>query len=257
MKFVAFERVKQGTGASRRLRNTGRTPGIVYGGDGQPQLIELDHNALWHALKKETFHSTVLEMELAGKSDQVLLRDVQMHPYKQLVQHIDFQRVDARTKLHMKVPLHYTNAEESQAVKFEHCVVNHVMSELDISCLPGDLPEFIAVDLSGLTKGVSLHLNDITLPKGVTAVMRGKVNPVLVSVVVTKAEAEEPDAAAAGAAPAADAKAAPAAKGDAKGADAKGADAKGGDAKSGPAGKSPAGKAPAGKAPAAKSSGKK
>ena len=216
MKFVAFERAKQGTGASRRLRNSGKTPGIVYGGEGQPQLIELDHNALWHALKKETFHSTILEMELAGKTTKVLLRDVHYHPYKQLVQHIDFQRVDAKTKLHMKVPLHYVNAEESQAVKFEHCVVNHVMSEIDVSCLPSDLPEFIEVDLSGLKKGVSLHLNDIKLPKGVTPVTRGKVNPVLVSVVITGGE--EP-AAADAAAPAADAKAdakAPAAKADAK-----------------------------------------
>ena len=220
MKFVAFERAKQGTGASRRLRNTGKTPGIVYGGEGQPQLIELDHNALWHALKKEAFHSTILDMELNGKSGKVLLRDVQMHPYKPLVQHIDFQRVDAKTKLHMKVPLHYVKSEESQAVKFEHCVVNHVMSELDISCLPADLPEFIEVDLSGLKKGVSLHLNDITLPKGVSAVTRGKPNPVLVSV-VTVAEAEEPAAAA----PAADAKA------DAKGGDAKAADAKAAPAK--------------------------
>jgi large subunit ribosomal protein L25 len=229
MKFVAFERTKQGTGASRRLRNTGRTPGIVYGGEGQPQLIELDHNALWHALKKEAFHSTILDMELNGKTGKVLLRDVHMHPFKQLVQHIDFQRVDAKTKLHMKVPLHFVKSEESQAVKFEHCVVNHVMSELDISCLPADLPEFIEVDLSGLKKGVSLHLADITLPKGVTAVTRGKPNPVIVSV-VTVAEAEEPAPAAA--APAADAK----------------ADAKAGDAKAAPAKDA---KAPAAKAPAA------
>ncbi|HSI53324.1 MAG TPA: 50S ribosomal protein L25/general stress protein Ctc [Ramlibacter sp.] len=226
MKFVAFERAKQGTGASRRLRNTGKTPGIVYGGSGQPQLIELDHNALWHALKKEAFHSTILDMELAGAAAKVLLRDVQYHPYKQQVTHIDFQRVDAKTKLHMKVPFHYVKSEESQAVKFDSCVVNHVMSELDISCLPADLPEFIEVDLSGMKKGMSLHLNDITLPKGVTAVTRGKVNPVLVSVVqIGGEEAAEPGAAAAAdaAAPAADAKA-PAAKGDAK--DAKAAPAK-------------------------------
>jgi large subunit ribosomal protein L25 len=211
MKFVAFERAKQGTGASRRLRNTGKTPGIVYGGEGQPQLIELDHNALWHALKKEAFHSTILDMELAGKNGKVLLRDVQYHPFRQQVTHIDFQRVDAKTKLHMKVPLHYVKAEESQAVKFESCVVNHVMSELDISCLPADLPEFIEVDLSGLKKGVSLHLNEITLPKGVTAVTRGKPNPVLVSVVVTGGSEEAGEATAEGAAaPAADAKAAPA-----------------------------------------------
>ncbi|NBQ88979.1 MAG: 50S ribosomal protein L25/general stress protein Ctc, partial [Betaproteobacteria bacterium] len=161
MKFVAFERAKQGTGASRRLRNTGKTPGIVYGGQGQPQLIELDHNALWHALKKEAFHSSILEMELGGQVSKVLLRDVQYHPFKSLVQHVDFQRVDANTKLHMKVPLHYVKAEESQAIKFDACVVNHVLSELDVTCLPGDLPEFIEVDLSGLKKGMSLHLNDI------------------------------------------------------------------------------------------------
>ncbi|MES3004381.1 MAG: 50S ribosomal protein L25/general stress protein Ctc, partial [Pseudomonadota bacterium] len=238
---VAFERAKQGTGASRRLRNSGKTPGIVYGGEGQPQLVELDHNALWHALKKEAFHSTILEMELGGNTGKVLLRDVQYHPYKQQVTHIDFQRVDAKTKLHMKVPFHYVKAEESQAVKFENCVVNHVMSELDISCLPADLPEFIEVDLSGMKKGMSLHLNEVTLPKGVTAVTRGKPNPVIVSMVLTGGEepADATAAAAGDAAPAADAKAAPAAKGAA----AKG-DAKGGD-KAAPAAKAPAAKAPA------------
>jgi len=217
MKFVAFERAKQGTGASRRLRNTGKTPGIVYGGEGQPQLIELDHNALWHALKKEAFHSTILDMELADKTGKVLLRDVQYHPFRQQITHIDFQRVDAKTKLHMKVPLHYVKAEESQAVKFENCVVNHVMSEIDISCFPADLPEFIEVDLSGLKKGMTLHLNDAKLPKGVTAVTRGKPNPVIVSVVVTGGAEEATEAAAEGAAaaPAVDAKAAPA-KADAK-----------------------------------------
>ncbi len=235
MKFVAFERAKQGTGASRRLRNTGRTPGIVYGGEGQPQLIELDHNALWHALKKEAFHSTIMDMELGGASAKVLLRDVQMHPFKQLVLHIDFQRVDATTRLHMKVPLHFVKVEESQAVKFDACVANHVMSEIDISCLPADLPEFIEIDLSGLKKGMSLHLNDITLPKGVTAVTRGKPNPVLVSVVSIGGGDEATEATeGAAAAPAADAKA-PAAKADAKA----------------PAAKADA-KAPAAKAPAAK-----
>ena len=118
MKFVAFERAKQGTGASRRLRITGRTPGIVYGGKAhQPQSIELDHNALWHALKKEAFHATILEMEFAGQTSKVLLRDVQYHPFKQLVLHIDFQRVEADTVLHMKVPMHFSGQENSPAVK--------------------------------------------------------------------------------------------------------------------------------------------
>ena len=197
MKFVAFERAKQGTGASRRLRITGRTPGIVYGGAGEPQLIELDHNALWHAIKKEAFHSTVLDMEINAKTNQVLLRDVQMHPYKQLILHIDFQRVDANTKLHMKVPLHYSGDENSPAVKTDGCIANHVVTEIEVMCLPADLPEFIKVDLSGLKKGASLHLADITLPKGVTAVTHGKNNPVLVSVVaIAGAEAAPAEAAA-------------------------------------------------------------
>jgi len=216
MKFVAFERAKQGTGASRRLRIVGKTPGIVYGGEGQPQLIELDHNALWHALKKEAFHSSILDMELGGKTSKVLLRDVQYHPFRQQVQHIDFQRVEANTRLHMKVPVHYKNAENSDAVKLDHCLVTPVINELDISCLPKDLPEFIEIDLSGVKKGQSLHLADITLPKGVKAVTHGKPNPVLVSVTVPAAE-ESAEAAAAGAegaaAPAADAKAAAPAKG--------------------------------------------
>ncbi|RYF30402.1 MAG: 50S ribosomal protein L25/general stress protein Ctc, partial [Comamonadaceae bacterium] len=200
MKFVAFERAKQGTGASRRLRITGRTPGIVYGGTGEPSLIELDHNALFHAIKKEAFHASVLEMELGGKTEKVLLRDLQMHPYKQMIQHVDFQRVDARTRLTMKVPLHYSGEEESPAVKAENCLVNHVMTELSISCMPKDLPEFIAIDLSGLKKGSPLHLKDITLPKGVKFVAKGQENPVLVSVSSVSEEAEADAAAAAAAA---------------------------------------------------------
>ena len=197
MKFVAFERAKQGTGASRRLRITGRTPGIVYGGSTEPKQIEVDHNALWHALKKEAFHATVLDMELDGTDHKVLLRDVQMHPFKQLVLHIDFQRVDATTKLHMKVPLHYSGDESSPAVKTDNCIANHVVTEIEVLCLPSDLPEFIAVDLSGLKKGSSLHLNDVVLPKGVTAVKRGTNNPVLVSVVaLAVVEAPAADAAA-------------------------------------------------------------
>lgn len=184
MKFTAFERSKQGTGASRRLRNSGKTPGIVYGGSGEPKLIELDHNALWHALKKEAFHASILDMELNGQTSKVLLRDYQMHPFRQLVLHIDFQRVEANTMLHMKVPLHYSGEENSPAVKGDKCLINHVVNELEVNCLPADLPEFIAVDLSKLESGKSLHLDDIQLPKGVKAVTHGKPNPVLVSVTV-------------------------------------------------------------------------
>ena len=190
MKFVAFERAKQGTGASRRLRNAGKVPGIVYGGEGEPQLIELDHNALWQALKKEAFHSSVLDMELAGQASQVLLRDVQVHPFRQQVLHIDFQRVSARQKIHMKIPLHYQGEEESPAVKLDKCLISHILTELEVSCLPADLPEAINVDLSTLEKGATLTLSDVQLPKGVEAVLHGQDNPVLVSVVQPAAEAE-------------------------------------------------------------------
>ena len=207
MKFVAFERSKQGTGASRRLRNAGKVPGIVYGGEGEPQLIELDHNALWQAIKKEAFHSTVLDMELAGKTAKVLLRDLQIHPFKKQILHIDFQRVSAKQKIHMKIPLHYSGEEESNAVKIDKALVNHILNELEVSCLPADLPEAINIDLSKLEKGATLTLKDIALPKGVEPVLHGHTaeDTVLVSVVMPAAEEPEAPAADAAAAPAADA----------------------------------------------------
>ena len=202
MNIVAFERAKQGTGASRRLRNSGRTPCIVYGGAAEPVTAEVDHNTLWHALKKEAFHSSVLDMELAGQTHKVVLRNVQYHPFKQLVLHVDFQRVDAKTRLHLKVPVHYTGAEESPAVKADNCTVNPIANELDVTCMPANLPEFISVDLSELKKGSSVHLKDIKLPRGVTAVTRGSQNnPTLVSVVAPVVIVE-----AAAAAPVAEAK---------------------------------------------------
>ncbi|MGP1516235.1 MAG: 50S ribosomal protein L25/general stress protein Ctc [Ottowia sp.] len=194
MKFVAFERSTQGTGASRRLRNAGKVPGIVYGGDAQPYLIELDHNALWQAVKKEVFHSSVLDMEINGQVSKVLLRDLQMHPVRQQILHIDFQRVSAKTRLNTKVPLHYKGEEESPAVKLGKALINHVVTEIEVSCLPADLPEAIEVDLSKLEKGATLHLDDIQLPKGVKPVLHGKVNPVLVTVVTPAGSDDEPAA---------------------------------------------------------------
>ena len=190
MKFTAFERTLQGTGASRRLRNTQKVPGIVYGA-GTPAMIELDHNALFFALKKEAFHSSLLDMELGGKTEQVLLRDYQMHPFRPIVLHNDFQRVDATTKVTKKVPLHYEGEENSPAVKTDACVVNHIVNELNIQCLASQLPEFISVDLSGLVKGQSLHVSDIKLPAGTKVMTHGKPNPVIVSANVAAAEVEE------------------------------------------------------------------
>ena len=189
MRFVAFERTLQGTGASRRLRNAQKVPGIVYGA-GPTAMIELDHNALFFALKKEAFHSTVLEMELQGKTEQVILRDYQMHAFRPIVMHVDFQRVDATTKITKKVPLHFINEENSPAVKTDKCLVNHVVTELLVQCLASQLPEFIEVDLGDLQKGQSLHTDDVKLPAGAKVVTHGKKNPVIVSVSAQAAEEE-------------------------------------------------------------------
>jgi len=163
----AASRSLQGTGASRRLRRTGKVPGIVYGGEHPAQNIELDHNALFHQLKQEAFHASILSMNLDGKKDRVLLRDVQMHPWKQQVLHVDFQRVSANKKIHMKVPLHFLNAEIAPGVKTGGGIVSHVMNEIEITCLPADLPEFVEVDLQHLELGHSVHLADVKLPQGV------------------------------------------------------------------------------------------
>lgn len=187
MNFVAFERSLQGTGASRRLRIAGKVPGIVFGA-GEPTMIELDHNALFYALKKEAFHSSILDMELAGKTQKVLLRDVQYHPWKPQVLHVDFQRVDATTKITKKVPLHFVGEAESPAVKTDKCTVSHIVTELLITCVAVELPEFIEVNLSGLTKGHSVHVNDIKLPAGVKVVTHGKPNPVIATPVEPKVE---------------------------------------------------------------------
>jgi large subunit ribosomal protein L25 len=174
MKVVAFARTQQGTGASRRLRNAGQTPGIIYGGAAAPELIALDGNALFHALKKEAFHGSILDLELDGKTQKVLLRDFQMHAYKQLVLHADFQRVDATQAIHTKVALHFVNADVSPAVKLSGAIVSHVLNELEVSCLPGQLPEFITVDLSNLEAGQSVHVSQLSLPEGVTVVAHGQ-----------------------------------------------------------------------------------
>lgn len=208
MKFNATERSVQGTSASRRLRRAGRVPAIVYGGTAQPLSVELDHNEIYHALRKESFHASILTMDLGGKSEQVLLRSVQWHPYKQQVLHVDFQRVDASQALHTKVPLHFINADQSPAVKLSGAIVTHLLTELEIACLPSNLPQFIEVDLGNLLGGSILHLSDITLPVGVTFVSHGgDANPALAAAHVKAggdAADEEAAPAAAPAAPAAD-----------------------------------------------------
>ena len=200
LEFNAKKREGQGTGASRRLRRAGRVPAIVYGGREAAQAIDLDMNTVLLNLRKEAFHATVLTLDIEGKKESVLLRDSQMHPYKAIVLHVDFQRVDASKKLHQKVPLHFVNADVAPGVKLSGGLVSHAMNELDVSCLPANLPEFIEVDLKELKVGQSIHVKDLTLPKGVSVVSHGQDNPVIVSIVAKKGGSDE---AAAEAAPAA------------------------------------------------------
>ncbi|TXG93091.1 MAG: 50S ribosomal protein L25/general stress protein Ctc [Rhodocyclaceae bacterium] len=198
--MTAKKRNDQGTGASRRLRRAGRVPAIVYGGAEAAQAIDLDMNTVLLNLRKEAFHASVLTLDIEGKKESVLLRDSQMHPYRAIVLHVDFQRVDASKKLHQKVPLHFVNADIAPGVKLSGGLVSHAMNEIDVSCLPADLPAFIEVDLKSLNVGQSIHVKELPLPKGVTVVAHGGDNPVVVSIVAKKGGSDE---AAAEAAPAA------------------------------------------------------
>jgi len=160
-------REDEGKGASRRLRHAGVIPAIVYGGDLKPVSIQLDHEEVWLAQQNEWFYSSILDLSLNGDVQKVLLRDMQRHPFKQLIMHIDFQRVNENEKLHIAVPLHFVNEDKSPAGKAAEVVVTHELNEVQVSCLPKDLPEFIEVDLSALEVGNVLHLSDIKLPAGV------------------------------------------------------------------------------------------
>jgi large subunit ribosomal protein L25 len=202
IEFTAFPRATEGRAASRRMRRAGKAPGIVYGGPSQPQPIELDHNALIHALRNEAFHSSILTMKVDGTATKVLLRDVQMHPFRNEVLHVDFQRIDEKRRIHMKVPLHFVNEDVSPAVTAQGAIVSHVMTEIDIACLPKDLPEFIEVDLSALDTGHSLHVSSVKLPPGVTIVSHRTGDPVVATAVVPKAIVEPEEETAAAAAPA-------------------------------------------------------
>ncbi len=198
--LTAKKRTDQGTGASRRLRRAGRVPAIVYGGNEAAQAIDLDMNTILLNLRKEAFHASILVLDVEGKKESVLLRDSQMHPYRAIVLHVDFQRVDPNQKLHQKIPLHFVNEDVAPGVKLSGGLVSHAMNELDVSCLPANLPEFIEVDLKELKVGQSIHVKDLTLPKGVSVVSHGQDNPVVVSIVAKKGGSDE---AAAEAAPAA------------------------------------------------------
>ena len=210
---VAQLRKGQGRGASRRLRHSGKVPGILYGGKKPAVNIELDHNPLYHQLRNEKFHASILTLALEGAKEQVLLRAVNMHPFKMQVQHVDFERVSADEKIHIKVPLHFVNAEKSPAIKEQGGLITHVLSEIDVRCLPADLPEFIDVDLSALAIGHSIHVRSLPLPSGVELSLGGNENPTVASAQIPKAAiAEEEEAAAAAAAAGVEGALAPAAE---------------------------------------------
>ena len=192
----ARKREAQGTGASRRLRRSGQVPGIVYGGEKGAVNIELNHKELYQHLTNEKFHASILTLNLEGSAEEVLLRAFNMHPWKGHVQHIDFQRVAKDRKIHMKVPLHFINAEISPGVKEQGGVPNHVINELDITCLPDDLPEFIEVDMGQLTIGHSIHIKELKLPKGVEAVLHRGENPVVATIIQPVLITEEEETAA-------------------------------------------------------------
>src|SRR5688500_8477066 len=174
IEVTAFPREHQGTAANRRLRTGGRVPGIVYGVGKDAQNVEFDHHTLLRQLKLEAFHASILDLTVNGDKMQVLLRDYQMHPWRQQVLHVDFQRVDKNRKIHMEVPLHFINTEIAPGVKTGGGVVQHIMNALDIQCLPDDLPLFIEVDLSDLELIEKLYVNDLVLSIGVESVPRFK-----------------------------------------------------------------------------------
>ena len=190
IQFKATKRDAQGTGASRRLRRAGQLPGIIYG-TSEALPITLDHNELYHMLRKEAFHSSVLSIDVDGKKETVVLRDTQWHAFKPQVLHIDFQRVAADQKMHLKVPLHFVGDDACPAVKLGGCIVSHVLNELDVQCLPKDLPEFVEVDLSALEAGQSVHVSQIKLPAGVELVQHGEGDPVVATALVVKGAAAE------------------------------------------------------------------
>ncbi|MDP2751367.1 MAG: 50S ribosomal protein L25/general stress protein Ctc [Rhodocyclaceae bacterium] len=196
IEFNATQRATQGTSASRRLRHAGRIPGILYGGSDQPQNVEIDHNEIFQLLRKEAFYSSVLTMNLAGTPQMCLLRDVQRHPFRQLILHVDFQRIDASHEIHQKIPLHFINADIAPGVKLDGGMVQHVMNDIEVKCLPANLPSFIEVDLKDLTAAISLHVSQLKLPEGVTVQLHKGEDPVVATILVRGGSAAAADEAA-------------------------------------------------------------
>jgi large subunit ribosomal protein L25 len=211
--LVAEFRETQGKGASRRLRHEGKVPAILYGGHADARTLTLSHQKLLIMLDNERFYSTILSLKMGDQTQAAILKDVQRHPFKNAVMHIDFQRVQEDEKIRISIPLHFTGAAVSPGVKSQGGIVSHMRTQTEVACLPKDLPEFIEVDISGLSINESIHLSQLKIPEGVTLVDLAKDDVAVVAIHSPRAEEPEPTAAAAGAAPAEAAAAAPAAAG--------------------------------------------
>lgn len=193
----ATVRADAGKGASRRLRRTGQVPAVVYGGHAEPSSIEILHNTVWLASAHEWFYSSIIDLNVDGQVQKVILRDMQRHPVKPLIMHMDFLRVSADEAIRVRVPLHFLNQDTSPAGKAGGVVITHEVNEVEVSCLPANLPEYIELDLSGLKAGDTVHLSDIKLPAGVEIpeLKLGKEHDVAV-VIARQSKAGESDEAA-------------------------------------------------------------
>ncbi|MBT3513161.1 MAG: 50S ribosomal protein L25/general stress protein Ctc [Nitrosomonadales bacterium] len=188
----AIVRELKGTGASRRLRHAGKTPGVLYGGDKEAISLEIDSKELFMQFRHEAFHASILTLNLAGKKEAVILRDFQMHPVRNNIVHIDFQRINENEKISVKVPFHFINEETAPGVKLEGGLISHIMTEIDISCLPKDLPQYIEVDMGALSIGDSIHLSEVKVPEGVELTTLSDENdPAITSISKPKVVVEE------------------------------------------------------------------
>lgn len=194
---IAEKREAKGTGASRRLRHAGKIPGIIYGGGKEPAMVTFEHDPMYHLLENEASHSSILDVKTDGASEKAILRDVHYHPYKQLILHVDLQRVSETERIHMSVPLHFSGEETAPGVKLQGGIVSHLMTEIDITCLASNLPEYLVADVSNLNLGDSVHLSDLQLPEGVeiTSLTHGGDDLAVVTIVAVRGSVEEEAAA--------------------------------------------------------------
>ena len=188
IQLVAQSRDDHGRSASRRLRHSGNVPAIIYGSNSEATPISLDHNTIYHALKKEEFHTSILNLDLNGKKEQVLLRDFQAHPFRQQILHLDFQRINATEEIQMRIPLHFINEDTCYAVKSQSAHITHVTTDVEIRALAKDIPHFIEVDIQDIKAGQALHLSDLKLPQGVSLVnlLRGEDSVVVIAAGITE-----------------------------------------------------------------------